>query len=70
MPDQPVIITGGSVKVEFDLSNYPPDATNAGKFRNVNVVIKSIDIRDDNTGQTQTVQAPTNGKCTITIHTQ
>jgi hypothetical protein len=70
MPDQPVIITGGSVKVEFNPTAYPPDTSGAGKFRNANLTVESIDIRDDNTGQTQTILAPTNGKCTITIHTR
>ncbi|HEY0078902.1 MAG TPA: hypothetical protein VGB73_09680 [Pyrinomonadaceae bacterium] len=70
MPDQPVIITGGSVKIEFNATEYLPETSGTGKFRNTNLTVERIDIRDDNTGQTQTIQAPANGKCTITIHTK
>jgi len=68
MADDPVIVTGGSVNISFDETVYPGNGLHGGNFSNGNKRITYVEIRDDNTNQTQTVNAPTNGKCTVTIH--
>lgn len=67
MIDEPIIVTGGSITITFDKQKYPANSnghhtTSAGK-------IVSVDLYDENTGLTQTINAPENGKCTITVHT-
>ena len=71
MVDDPIIVTGGytdgSITINFDKDEYTGDD---GQYSGGGRQIVSIDVVDDNTSQLiQTVQAPTNGKCTITIHT-
>ena len=43
--DPPIIVTGGSVTVEFDETQLPRQTT--GKFRNDNKKIKRIEITGD-----------------------
>jgi hypothetical protein len=65
--DPPIVITGGSVEIEFNEALY----TGAnGKYGNERRKIVRVEVVDDNTGQAQTVQVPANGKCTVRIHTQ
>jgi len=45
MSDPPIIITGGSVSIEFDDSQFPPQGR--GKFRNANKKIKRVEITGD-----------------------
>lgn len=67
MVDEPIVITGGSITITFNKDEYSGDD---GQYSGGERRIVSIDVVDDNTSQMiQTVQAPTNGKCTITIHT-
>ena len=66
MADEPVIITGGSVTIRFSKEKFPGGN---GHHTTEERRIVSIDITDDNTGETQTIAAPANGKCTVTIHT-
>jgi len=67
MVDEPVIITGGSVTITFNKEQY---TGTGGRHSCPDRRIVSIDIVDDNTNESQTVYAPENGKCTITIHTE
>jgi hypothetical protein len=70
MADDPVIVVGGSLRIEFNPTAYTPDLARPGNFTNAARRITSVDIRDDNTGNTESCQIPENGKCTITIHTE
>lgn len=63
--DTPIIISGGSVHLEFDLDTFPGQS---GKHANDRRKIVSIEVTDNNTGRTQTITAPANGKCTIKIN--
>ncbi|HEX8556936.1 MAG TPA: hypothetical protein VF668_02480 [Pyrinomonadaceae bacterium] len=65
--DPPIIITGGSVEITFDAGVFP--GTN-GKFRNDLRRPVSVEVTDNNTGQKQTIELPTNGKCTVKINTR
>ncbi len=68
MVDDPIIITGGSITITFNKNAYTGDD---GQFSGGDRKIVSIDVVDDNTAELlQSVQAPENGKCTITIHTE
>jgi hypothetical protein len=68
MIDEPIIITGGSISITFNKDAY---AGANGNYSHGDRRIVSIDVVDDNTSELmQTVQAPENGKCTITIHTE
>ena len=66
MVDEPVVITGGSVTITFNKDKFPGGN---GHHSTSDRRIVSVEVVDDNTGQKQTVTAPENGKCTITIHT-
>ena len=62
-----IIIRGGSVEIAFDEQAFPG---NGGKYGNKNKKIVSVEIRDQNTNQTQRVNIPDDGKCTIRITTR
>lgn len=66
MVDEPVIVTGGSVTISFNKDKFPGGN---GRHSTSERRIASVVFVDDNTGQSQTIQAPENGKCTITIST-
>ena len=66
MADDPIVITGGSVHISFSEGVYA--SLSGGDFANADKRITRVVVRDDNTNQTQTVDAPENGKCTVTIH--
>ncbi|MCA1593553.1 MAG: hypothetical protein LC754_13070 [Acidobacteria bacterium] len=70
MPDEPVVIKGGSVEIDFNPGVYIKDPANPKKHSNANQKITSVEITDDNTGQVTTWPAPGNGKCTIKINTR
>jgi len=70
MADEPIIIRGGSVDIDFNTDVYTKDPKNPKKYCNRNLKIISVEITDDNTGQVTTYQAPSNGKCTVKINTQ
>ena len=61
--DPPIIITGGSVTIDFDESEYPKDGNN--KRSNPNKKIKRVEITGDGINISQDIP---NGKCTIKIH--
>ncbi len=60
--DPPIIITGGSVTVEFDEGQLQKESN--GKFRNANKKIRTVLIEGDYDRQTGKV---TNGNVKITI---
>jgi hypothetical protein len=60
--DPPIIITGGSVTVEFDEVQLPKQGN--GKFGNANKKIKTVLIEGDYDPQTGRV---TNGNVKITV---
>jgi hypothetical protein len=62
--DTPIIINGGSVHLEFDLDTFPGES---GRHGNDQRKIVGVEVTDNNTGQTQTIPVPANGKCTIKI---
>lgn len=63
----PIIIKGGgSVAIEFNESSY---TGKNGKYHSQHSKIASVEITDDK-GQTQTINVPANGKCTIKINTR
>ena len=66
MANEPIIVTGGSISITFNKDAY---AGSNGLYSSGDQRIVSVEVLDDNTGLSQTVQAPENGKCTITIHT-
>lgn len=71
MPDDPVIVTGGvtdSVQISFDDNVFSSDSLSGGSFAASGKRITSVVVKDDNTNQTQTINAPSNGKCTVTIY--
>lgn len=71
MADEPIIIKGGSVDIDFNPDTYANDSKNSRKHSNGNLKITSVEITDDNTGQVvMTYLAPANGKCTIKVNTQ
>ncbi|HLL70495.1 MAG TPA: hypothetical protein VK363_03630 [Pyrinomonadaceae bacterium] len=59
--------TDPAVDIDFNAPDFPG---NNGKFKGQNRRIERVEITDDNTGQTQTVPVPSNGKCTIKIYTK
>jgi len=66
--DEPIIVSGGSVTVNFDKEKFPIDSN--GRHSASDRRITSVDVLDHSTGNTETVYtAPADGKCTITIHT-
>jgi hypothetical protein len=63
----PIIIKGGgSIAIQFNGTTY----TGAdGRYYSAHSKIVSVEITDDETGQTQTVEVPVSGKCTVKINT-
>jgi hypothetical protein len=66
MIDEPIVVTGGSVTITFNKDKFPGEH---GRHSASDGRIVSVDVVDENTGSKQTIAAPENGKCTITIHT-
>ena len=62
-PDPPIVISGGSVTIEYDEKTFTPDGR--GKHSNANKKIRRVDVTTG--GNTQTFEVP-NGKITVTIH--
>ncbi len=63
--DPPIVITGGSVHIEFDQNNFTPDGKGKHKHSDANKKIRSVVVEVN--GQTQTFNVP-NGKVTVTIN--
>ena len=61
--DPPIIVTGGSVIIEFDDKIFTPNGN--GKHSNANKKIKRVEVTVN--GNTQTIDVP-NGKVTVAIH--
>jgi hypothetical protein len=61
--DPPIVISGGSVTIEFDETQIPPDGKN--KFRNANKKIKRVEITGDYNPATGQVQ---NGNVVVRIY--
>lgn len=64
--DEPIVVTGGSVTITFNKEKFTGEN---GRHSASTHRIVSVDVVDENTGSKQTIEAPGNGKCTITIHT-
>jgi hypothetical protein len=62
--DPPIIISGGSVTIEFDPSIFTPSGN--GKHSNANKKIKRVEISGD--GITPVDLDVPNGKVTVRIH--
>lgn len=62
-----IIIRGGSVEIEFGEQTFPGKG---GKYGNKERKIVSVEVRDHNTSQTQHVNIPAEGRCTIRITTR
>lgn len=65
--DPPIVVSGGSVEIIFDEGTY---TGGSGRYRNDRRRPVSVEVTDENTGQTQTIQLPANGKCTVKINTR
>ena len=63
-PDPPIIITGGSVTIDFDETIFTPSGKN--KHSNANKKISSVEVSVN--GGTPTVINVPNGKVTVTIN--
>jgi len=63
-PDPPIVISGGSVTIEYDSSIFTPGGN--GKHSNANKKIKSVEVAV-NGQDPQTINIP-NGKVVITIN--
>ena len=63
-PDPPIIVTGGSVTIDFDQKIFTPNGN--GKHSNANKKIKRVEVSVD--GGTPTVIDVPNGKVTVSIH--
>jgi hypothetical protein len=61
--DPPIIVTGGSVTIEFDNQIFTPNGN--GKHSNANKKIRRVEVTVN--GNTQTIDVP-NGKVTVAIH--
>jgi hypothetical protein len=61
-----IIIKGGSVEIAFNEQTFPG---NGGKYGNKERKIVAVEVNSD-ANQTQTVNIPSNGKCTIRIITK
>ena len=61
-----IIIRGGSVEIEFNEQTFQ---RKAGKYGNKDKSIASVEVTDHNTNQTQRVNIPVDGKCTIRVTT-
>ncbi|MDT7690011.1 MAG: hypothetical protein QOE46_2770 [Acidobacteriota bacterium] len=42
--DPPIIITGGSVTIEFDPNTFTSDSSSSGRYSNQEKVIKRVEI--------------------------
>ena len=62
--DPPIIVSGGSVTIDFDPSIFTPNGN--GKHSNANKKIKRIEITGDNITPVD-LNVP-NGKVTVKIH--
>ena len=62
-PDPPIVVTGGSIDIEFDSSIFTPNGN--GKHSNANKKITSVEVTIN--GNTQTFNTP-NGKITVKIN--
>ena len=62
-----IIIKGGSVEIVFNEQMFPGEG---GRYGNSDKKIISVEVRDHSTNQTQTVDVPAEGKCTIRINTR
>jgi hypothetical protein len=62
-----IIIKGGSVEIAFDGQTF---SGKDGKYGNKDKKIVSVEVRDQNTNQTQHITVPADGKCTIRITTR
>jgi hypothetical protein len=63
--DPPIVVTGGSVTIDFNEGLFPKNTT--GKRSNSNKKIRRVEVVDDR-GQTLFAQDIPNGKVTVTIH--
>ena len=61
--DPPIIISGGSVTIDFDPSTFTSEGN--GKHSNANKKIKRVEVSIN--GNTQTFDVP-NGKVTVKVH--
>lgn len=59
-----IIIKGGSVEIAFDEKTF---SGRGGQYGNKDKKIVGLEVRDQNTNQTQHVNIPADGKCTIRI---
>ncbi len=62
-----IIIKGGSVEIAFDGKTF---SGKDGKYGNKDKKIVTVEVRDNNTNQTEQVNIPADGKCTIRITTR
>jgi len=62
-----IIIKGGSVEIEFNEQTF---SGKGGKYGNKDKTIASVEVTDHNNNQTQRVNIPVDGKCTIRITTR
>lgn len=62
-----IIIKGGSVEITFNAQTFPG---NGGNHGNKERKIVAVEVTDIDANQTQTVNIPSNGKCTIRITTK
>lgn len=62
-----IIIKGGSVEIAFDEQAF---SGQGGKYGNKDKKIVRVEVRDNNTNQTQHIDIPADGKCTIRITTR
>ena len=64
MPDEPIVVTGGSVTIDFNDGEYPKGQN--GKHSNANKKIRRVEVVGGN-GETLFAQDIPNGKVTVTI---
>ena len=62
--DPPIVVSGGSVTIEFDENIFTPNGN--GKHTNANKKIRSV-VVEVNGQAPQTIDVP-NGKVTVTIN--
>ena len=62
-----IIIKGGSVDIQFNEQTF---SGKGGKYSNKDRMIASVEVIDHNSNQTQRVNIPVDGKCTIKITTK
>ena len=65
--DQPIVVTGGSVTIDFNDGVYTRG--NGGRHSNASKKIHSVEVVDD-TGKTIFSKDFPNGKVTVRIHTR